>query len=258
MKGRGERGPCSQVHTLGAGAGGGDSDLLWRPRCPNPGPHVGSWRPVAGGARLGVGAWGQGLRGAPAPQPAWGQDGGWSCLFWTRGGLSQGKDAGGCFSVVTATGAQRAAPALSPLTLGAASPGRAACASSPGCGPALSGSPTRPVPHEPPCAWGPALPATSKFTGSLVRVSGAQSADLGRARQGRPEARCVGRVPGRLPLLPAVRQRQGEEAVAAEERCVRSGREGLPVRGVGPVGLGAGSVSQLLAAARRGCCGGRR
>lgn len=51
-----------------------------------------------------------------------------------------------------------------------------------------------------------------------VWVFGEQSTDLVGAGQGCPEARRVGRLPDGQPILPPVRQRQGEEDGTGEER----------------------------------------
>lgn len=89
-----------------------------------------------------------------------------------------------------------------------------------------------PLPFRPPPPRGsPHRPSCGLASGQVALGGGAawrsqcpmspprlQDTDLGRACQGGPAAGRVGRVPRSLPLLPALRQRQGEEAGQAEER----------------------------------------
>ena len=63
--------------------------------------------------------------------------------------------------------------------------------------------------------WAAPASPTPRVRASL---SCEQDPDLGGARQSGAEAGSVGCLPGRQPLLPPVRQRQGEEAHVAEER----------------------------------------
>lgn len=207
------------------GVGGQPGGYRWQSFCPP--AALGAWNPFPDKAHLGRPNFHEKIKNRPweappqpVPSPAWAgsRSGPWPAVSAARpaGPCSFRRENPGPFHLPVCQGTapytQRGQGRGPPAAPGG--PERQGAVSSlGGAGPRAWGARRRPTLL--PRPGGP-WPAPRARCGRTP----VQDTHLGGAGQGGPEAERVGRVPDRQPLLPPVRQRQGEEAGQVQARWV--------------------------------------